>query len=345
MEEKRPEVRIYQPGKDDERVVALFNLVFEEKISPALWRHKYAENPAGGWAFLTFVGEELVSVAGWLVRRFLLDGDVFPVASMGDVMVHPAWRGRFGGRLGSMARPLWEEIFNQAGIIFGLGFPNPKHYLVGKRFVRAQDMGNFEVGIEVFSRLWRLPTLAEIMRRLRALAQKSPALFPEMIPLSNTDHNGFKKKLEKIWEKTKSDLKVCFIKDYLYLNWRYFTWEKLSPEKTRAFFLLHRGKEPVAFLILRRVFIGPIKGFELEEIVCPQEEAPVALETTKVLTLKAGGHFLRYLISPALGFRAKRVERKAPALWRPFAYRGKLSLLQKKIAPERWHLSLGDIAL
>ncbi len=344
MEEKRPAVRIYEPGKDDEKVVALFNLVFEEKITPALWRHKYAENPAGGWAFLSFVGEELVSVAGWLVRKFLLEDEIFPVASMGDVMVHPAWRGRFGGRLGSIARPLWEEIFNQAGILLGLGFPNPKHYLVGKRFVRAQDLGAFEVGIEVFSRLWRLPPLAESIRRLKSLAKKPP-LNPEQVLLPGTKEQIFKEKIGKIWEKAKNYLKVGFIKDYTYLSWRYFTWEELSPEKTRSFFLLYRGEDPVAFVILRRVFIGPIKGFELEEIVSSRKEAPEALETAKVLALKNGGHFLRYLVSPALDFRAKRVERKAPALWRTFAYQGELSLLREKIAPERWHLTLGDIAL
>lgn len=344
MSEIKPEVRIYQPGKDEEKAAALFNATFEEKISPAFWRHKYGCNPNGGWAFFTFVGEELVSIAGWPVRWLKVEENKYRTASMSDVMVHPSWRGRFGGRLGSMARPLWEEIFNREDVHLGLGFPNPKHYLVGKRFVRAKDLGEFEIGLAIFSRFWRVPLLAETLRRLRGIAQKSPLGYEE-IPLKEAKNQEFLAQLDALWEEVQQGFPVAYIKDAAYLNWRYFVWEDLSLEKRRSFYLLYRGKALRGFLVLRRSFIGSVKGFELEEILCPKEEVPSALETAKALALRQGGHFLRYLLSPADGLRAEKIEKKAPVLWRPFSYKGDLKEIERRLAPPRWHLTLGDIAV
>ena len=344
MSDVRPETRLYRPGEDDHLVVRLFNLVFEEKTTPELWRHKYAENPDGGWAFLTFVEGELVSVSGWPVRRLLLDGEVHRVVSMSDVMVHPAWRGRYGGRLGSIARPLWERIFTEAGIPFGVAFPNPKHYLVGKRFVRARDLGRFRTGVEVFSRFWRVRPLAELLRRVTALRLRLPRGFEAEEISPGTVPPETLALLDDLWGRVRRELRVAYVKDAVRLSWRYFRWEELSPERRRRFILLREGEEPRAFLSLREVFIGGMKGFELEEIVCSRSEAGRALGAARCLAVRAGGHFLRYLLSPALGLSATP-EREVPALWRTFACRGEIEDLEGRLDPERWHLTLGDTAV
>ena len=345
MAEAKPEVRPYQPGLDEEKIVALFNRIFEEKITPALWRHKYAENPAGGWAFLTFIEGELVSVSGWPARWFLVDGSRVRVVSMSDVMVHPAWRGRFGGRLGSMARPLWEEIFKKENIPFGVAFPNPKHYLVGKRFVRAKDLGEFEIGVKAFTRYWRLPVLAETLRRLKAVFASLPDGI-EIKPFSPEEASPkIEEELERLWQAVAPKLKVAYVKDTPSLQWRYFRWEALSPVKTRYFYLVYLNGRKVGFLVLKKVFTGKMPGFELEEILCLPEQADLLLHTAQTLALRAGGHFLRYLLSPAFGFKAEHLERKAPSLWRTFAYEGDQEDLAKRLAPKHWHLSMGDLAV
>jgi len=341
-EETKPIFRPYQLGEDDEAVARLFNQVFSEKITPSFWRHKYAGNPAGGWAFLTFVGGELVSVSGWPVRFLRFHGEEIRVVSMCDVMVHPAWRGRYGGRLGSMARPLWEKIFKEAEIPFGVAFPNPKHYLVGKRFVRARDLGKFRVEVVSFSRLWRLPKVAEAFRLL-SLLRYSP---PEGFFLQETrGEERDLKALDLLWQRVRERFSLAFVKDARSLKWRYFDWERLIPLKGRHFFLLKEGQEIRAFLVLKEAWSGPIKGFELEEILSLPEEAKSAFQAACWLSLKKGGHFLRYLSSPALDLPRGLPEREAPALWRPFAYEGPIEDLEKRLKPSLWHLTLGDVAV
>jgi len=342
-EEKKPEVRLYIPGKDDALCATLFNLVFEEKITPAFWHHKYAQNPDGAWAFLTFVEDKLISVSGWPVRRLKVDSETYPVVSMSDVMVHPKWRGRYGGRLGSIARPLWENIFKKASIPFGVAFPNPRHYLVGKRFVRAEDLGEFKVAEETFTRGWKTSFIAEIFRRLKCLKMKLPKnVRIERFSFSEPPFED----LTKLWQKVYPFLKVTYVKDIQHLLWRYFEWERFLPEKRRVFFLIRDEKTPLAFISLKEIlFSKTIKGFELEEILTTPEKAQIVLQTARFIALRAGGHFLRYLISPALGLSASKMERKAPVLWRTFAYQGERKFLKERILPRRWHLTLGDIAV
>jgi len=123
------------PG-DTAAVLALHTLVFGPGVDGRWFEWKYGAGAGQGQAVGAWHNGELIAYCGGLPRTLWRDGRIMRGLQMGDVMVHPAWRGilrRHGpffqvtrsfhsGRIGAET----ERAFQ-----LGFGFPNERHLRLG----------------------------------------------------------------------------------------------------------------------------------------------------------------------------------------------------------------------
>ncbi len=132
-------------------VLALHNAVFKSETDARWYAWKYGAETeqGGGQAVGAWHGNDLIAYCGGLPRSLWLHGKNLQGLQMGDVMVHPAWRGiltrqgpffhvthRFHtSRLGAEhSRPFQ----------LGFGFPNLRHLRLGVVLGLVHDGGKIE---------------------------------------------------------------------------------------------------------------------------------------------------------------------------------------------------------
>jgi hypothetical protein len=123
----------------------LFERVFGHPLTDAQWRWKFEQNPDGWRATVGVLDGEVVGhYAGW-GARFLVDGAVRLLYSVGDVATDPSVR-VLGGRRG-VYREMTEAFY--AGIArevpFCYGFPNARALRVSERIVGSRTLFPIEV--------------------------------------------------------------------------------------------------------------------------------------------------------------------------------------------------------
>lgn len=115
------EIRPWRPG-DEAAILGLFRTVFGREMSPAYWRWRFLDHPAGGpCVMLAWAGDTLA--AHYAASRATLSaaGETIPAALSMTTMTHPDWRGR--GLLEATARALYATLADE-GAAATLGFPN-----------------------------------------------------------------------------------------------------------------------------------------------------------------------------------------------------------------------------
>jgi len=139
-------------GPDDrDAVLALHTLVFGPEVDAPwfAWKYGQAAGQGQGQALGVWRGSELIAFCGGLPRAIWRQGRSMRGLQMGDVMVHPAWRGiltRRGpffhvtrsfhsSRLGSPASRPFQ---------LGFGFPNDRHLRLGVMLGLVRDAGVIE---------------------------------------------------------------------------------------------------------------------------------------------------------------------------------------------------------
>jgi len=198
--------RPYRPG-DEEGIVSLFRRAYGKERSPANWRWKFCENPAGQQIMLavTEAGEVVGQYAGvpaWAAkggRRYLLSQ---AVESMVDLRFR---RGlKKPGLQVTLVRRFYEEYMGPDAGAMAYGFPIP-----------------------IYSRLLVRTGVCTVLHRAVQLERKLSNR--EGVPRSRLTSwryrieqvSRFPAAVDDLWQRCQTELPLAIIRDARYLNWRY----------------------------------------------------------------------------------------------------------------------------
>lgn len=236
-------VRPYEPG-DEEGILRLFNGVFAEgnpgfvPRTLEVWRHIYAENPAGQQIFVALDAERKIianysAIPAWLCARGQRRWSSQPV----DTCVDPAWRGslRKNSVFVTVASAFIQEYCTPGPRPFNdimWGLPNQKAFPVGTRIIGYQP-----VHCPMPSQVGLLAP--EWIEPLAALAGE--------VEVREGGAAGFDQ-LAELFERTRDEVELGVWRDAAYLRWRYRDW----PGNPYGTMLARRGGELVGGCVFRR---------------------------------------------------------------------------------------------
>lgn len=191
--------RDYQPG-DETTITAMFGAVFDQVLTEAHWRWKYAgaglTPPIARLAFDD--SGRLVGHAGALPLRGWRQGRPLPFFQICDVMVHPDARGQLGGRnlFTRLARELLSGLAGRWPEAFAYGFPGRRPFRLGE-YVRVYGA-------------------IEPAQSLHRPAHKL------LLPLPGTQSLDWDDvRLDALWTRLAPNLPLTVVRDRTYLRWRY----------------------------------------------------------------------------------------------------------------------------
>jgi hypothetical protein len=199
-------LRPYRPG-DEEGIFALFRTAYGKDRSPAYWRWKFCENPAGLQIMLAVTGTgevvgQYAGVPAWAAkggRRYLLSQAV-------ESMVEPRFRRglKNPGLQVTLVRRFYEEYMGPDKGAMAYGFPIPVYcrYLVRTGVCtvlhRVVQLERELTGDGGGSR----PGLAALRYQIEQVPRFPPAV-------------------DGLWQRCQQELPLAIIRDARYLNWRY----------------------------------------------------------------------------------------------------------------------------
>jgi len=124
MERKPLTIRLYKAG-DEMGIVKLFKEIFNREMTLEEWRWKYTGqgNKKVYSSIAINENNEIVAHYGGVPHRMIYHGKEVYGLSIGDVMVHPAFRGL---KLFKKAAAMVPDEAAIDGFILGYGFPNER---------------------------------------------------------------------------------------------------------------------------------------------------------------------------------------------------------------------------
>jgi len=190
-------VRLYEKG-DEIGITNLFHEVFGRKMSLEEWQWKYAGR--GNRKVYSSVAlnekDEIVAHYGGMVHRMIYQGrEVFGLA-IGDVMIHPKYR---GPKLFKEIASLVPEEAVRDGIVIGYGFPNDRAFRL------PEKLGLYE----------KIEDVCEANKETTFWNNPSRYVY-RLFPLSYDDD-----RIDILWEEVKDAYVLAVIRDQAYLRWRY----------------------------------------------------------------------------------------------------------------------------
>ena len=134
---------------DSAAVLALHTLVFGPEVDQRWFEWKYGAVAGQGQAVGAWQNGELIAYCGGLPRTLWRDGRSVRGLQMGDVMVHPAWRGilRRRGPFFHVTQRFHSSRLGAAperAHQLGFGFPNERHLQLGAKLGLMRDGGAIE---------------------------------------------------------------------------------------------------------------------------------------------------------------------------------------------------------
>lgn len=198
-------VRLYRPG-DEIGIARLFQIAFEKEMTISHWRWKYQ----GQGNLRTYAavavdesvsgGEGVIAHYGGVPLRMIYQGRGIKGLAIGDVMVHPKFRGLFlkGGLFKQVASLLPVET-SKDGFTVGFGFPN-------ERALRLPEkLGLYE----------RVEEAVEAQRPVR-FHQTATRFLYELFPMEWTDE-----RIDAFWDRVGPGLGLAVVRDRVHLAWRF----------------------------------------------------------------------------------------------------------------------------
>ncbi len=257
---------------DRDALLALHTEVFGPEVDARWfdWKYGQAADQGQGQALGAWHGDVLIACCGGLPRSLWFQGQPVAGLQMGDVMVHPAWRGiltRRGpffhvtqcfhrSRLGAAPQRQFQV---------GFGFPNQRHLQLGVLLGLVHDAGVIE------SLHWEpLPATPPALPWLWRWQELTPANFAGVV--------------DRAWQSMQAQGQHLMLgqRDAAYLRWRYLARPGAAgalaevPPRYRFFALRQRfgSSTGVAVLDLRSAvahwldWVGPIKLMALASRAC-----------------------------------------------------------------------------
>jgi len=143
-------LRDVTPG-DREAVTALHTLVFGPNVDGAWFAWKYGDaiEQGQGQALGVWHGGELIAYCGGLPRTLWRQGKAVRGLQIGDVMVHPQWRGILSrrGPFFQVSRHFYDSrlgVEQTSAFQLGFGFPNERHLRLAVMLGLLRDGGEME---------------------------------------------------------------------------------------------------------------------------------------------------------------------------------------------------------
>ena len=227
MSEKNISVRLYREG-DENEIVRLFGKVFDREMTIGEWRWKYLGRENRRVYSSIVVNDETGEVSahyGGVLHRMVNRGKDIYGLSIGDVMVHPKFRGL---RLFKRVASLLPEAAAEDGIIMGYGFPNERAMRLPEKLGLYEKVEELKEGLKD----------AEFHKGIDRYLYK-------LFPLQYSDE-----RIDRLWKSVREDYTLFVVRDRRYLVWRYknhplFTYE-LWGLKSRA------GSELKGLAVMKR---------------------------------------------------------------------------------------------
>lgn len=292
------------PG-DRDAVLALHTRVFGAEVDARWFAWKYGPGPQQGQAAGAWHGNELIAYCGGLPRTLWRQGQPLQGLQMGDVMVHPHWRGILTrrGPFFHVTRSFHSSRLGPAAsraFQLGFGFPNERHLRLGVTLGLVRDGGAIE------SLCW--PTLTPALRL--PWSWRWQALMPS--------DARFDRVVNAAWQSMRDQAPDLTLgqRDAAYLRWRYVERPDAAGTPAEAppryrFFELRRPwlgtGTGVAVLDLRSNpaqwldWVGPVTLMPLAGTACRLEAAGAGASD---LTAWASSAVARQLESSGIARRA-----------------------------------------
>jgi GNAT superfamily N-acetyltransferase len=192
-----PEVRLYRPG-DEAGIRGLFKEVFGREMSFEEWVWKYSGAKSERvWSSVAVTEtNEVVAHYGGMPKRMIFNGREIKGIAIGDVMVHPKYRGLNVFRKVVALLPQETE---KHGFVLGYGFPN-------ERALRLPEkLGLYE----------KVEDVSEACKEVQ-FYRNLPRYAYRFFPLQYDD-----RRIDRLWEKVKGGIHLAVIRDREYLSERY----------------------------------------------------------------------------------------------------------------------------
>ena len=136
---------------DQEAVTALHTLVFGPAVDATWFTWKYGQTPeqGRGQALGVWHGGDLIAYCGGLPRTLCRHDQAVHGLQIGDVMVHPQWRGILGrrGPFFQVSKHFYDgQLGAEQSMAFqlGFGFPNARHLKLAVALGLLHDGGEME---------------------------------------------------------------------------------------------------------------------------------------------------------------------------------------------------------
>jgi SAM-dependent methyltransferase len=190
-------IRPYKKG-DEEGIVKLFKEIFGREMPVDEWRWKYAgsgNNKVYSSVAVTGLGDIVAHYGGMPHRMIYKGNDIYGLA-IGDVMVHPKFR---GSKLFKQVAAIVPEEGVKDGFVLGYGFPNERAMLL------PEKLGLYE----------KVEDVLEANKEVRFNNELTRFIY-KLFPLPYDDL-----RIDKLWEKCKARMSLAVTRDRDYLMWRY----------------------------------------------------------------------------------------------------------------------------
>jgi len=198
-------LRAYQPG-DEEQILALFERVFGIRRSPAHWRWKFLDNPAGRQISLALGPDgRIVGQFAALPAAAVTPQGSFVLAQGIDHMVAPEAQQR--GVFAALTRHFSEAFLGPGRDVAYYSYPLAHKHSIDERITDAELIHPVSALVWPLGRVegWR-PAPAGTWRTLRHRVRRV---------------ERFDASVARLWQRVRDELGVAAVRDSRYLNWRY----------------------------------------------------------------------------------------------------------------------------
>ncbi|MEP9411398.1 MAG: GNAT family N-acetyltransferase [Candidatus Brocadia sp.] len=230
MAENQITIRPYKPG-DEEAINNLFNRVFHKSRTHEEWNWKFRDNPASKdpseWIIVAERNGCIIGHYASLATEVKYGNRVVTAGQPVDTIIDPSVKA--GIKL--VAKLYGMHIkYNNGTAPFGFGFPNEAAYMVGKKFLGYQDLGEL---VQFFKRL----SIKSALRRrfplcpgwIINLSHHFSKVFNWLaIAMMEQDKyavvriaDSFDERTDKFWDAISDRYGIMTVRNLSYLNWRY----------------------------------------------------------------------------------------------------------------------------
>jgi len=214
-------IRRYDPIKDEEKVLELWQAAFNASVSADIWRWKYIDNPYET-AILICENSKGVPVVfyGGIPYTSTCDNKKCQIIHLSDIMSHPDYRG--SGLFIHTANAYFDTFGNLDDILIMYGFPGKFHFDIGAKYLDYSPLGKGAAFLT-----------AQVRKISTPQRPSSQGVGVEMLQLKKSESC-----FDAIWQQLASVYPQSVIRDRAYMTWRFFN----HPQKQYEVWVLNGGQ-------------------------------------------------------------------------------------------------------